>query len=80
MMRCVCLQQGTASTYVLQRMERRPVTTGSLAECVALPVMTAGSLLKQYHHILYGAVERQEYGYHPCAGQIAQVNTIFFAK
>ena len=51
------------------------MTIGHLAECVALSVMTAGILLERYHHILYGAVERQEYGYHPCAGQTAQVNT-----
>ena len=56
-------------------MEQRPVTTGSLVECVALSVMTAGILPSQCHHLLYGAVERQEYGYRPCAGQIAQVNT-----
>ena len=61
-------------------MERRLVTPGPLAECVALSVMIAGSLLKQYHHLLRGAVERQEYGYHPCAGQTAQVNTFVFAK
>ena len=50
------------------------MTIGPLAECVALSVMTAGILLKQYHHLLYGAVERQEGGYHPRAGQTARVN------
>ena len=56
-------------------MERRLVTTGRLAECVALSVMTAGSLLKQCHHLQCGFVGRQEYGHHPCAGQTVQVNT-----
>ena len=55
------------------------MTTGPLAECVALSVMTAGILPNQYHLILYGAVERQGYGFHPCAGQTAQVNIFFFA-
>ena len=49
------------------------MTTGPLVECVALSVMIAGILLKQYHHLLYGAVEQQECGYHPGAGQTAQV-------
>ena len=54
------------------------MTTGSLAACVALSVMTAGILLKHYHHLLFGAAERQEYGYHGCAGQTVQVNFFFF--
>ena len=56
-------------------MEPRLVTTGLLVECVALSVMTNGILPKNYHHILYGAVERQEGGFHPSAGQTVQVNT-----
>ena len=50
------------------------MTTGPLVECVALSVMIAGILLKNYHDLLYGAVEQQECGYHPCAGQTVQVN------
>ena len=49
--------------------------TGSLVECVALSVMTAGTLPNQCPHLLYGAVERQEYGNQPSPGPIAQVNT-----
>ena len=51
------------------------MTTGPGAECVALSVMTAGILLMKYHDLLYGAVDRQEYGYHVLAGQTVQVNT-----
>jgi len=60
-------------------MEPKLVTIGFLVECVALSVMTTGILPNQYHHLLYGAVERQEGGSRPCAGQTVQVTTFFFA-
>ena len=54
------------------------MTTGFSVECVALSVMTNGILPKQDLYLLYGSVEDQEAGFHPCAGQTVQVNPFFF--